>query len=285
MATTLFPTISLFPGDGSPLTGGNTVTQLRRARRMLYRKTAQAIEIEEPPVSWDGTLEDLTPAFVAEIMGEAEPTHMHWFGQPADADDLVGSLKLFDEGSGIIKEAVNASMGKVTRLVSTSSDAVRAPDTTGADVGAETITAMWVGQFTGTFAWSGVFSKAETSSYLGWFMGVNPSGHLNSQIKSATTTRGNLLAVNHGITNIQGILITSHYNTKTAVYSREGNVVGSGITESLTGYGRVGVGRANETAGTIGHDSGLLLQWIGSSGEFSNFEASRLAIMQGLGFE
>ncbi len=230
-------------------------------------------------IVWDGTLENLTPALVAQIIGEAEPTHMHWGGEAAGATDLAGSSDLTDLNTPT-KEKANALLGKVTACTVTQK--MRAASTSDCDVGEETITSMWIGQVNGPFGFRSIAGKH--NSAIGWLYFAANTGGIFNIVDTATGSAAPFIAANHGTTNGLVMVATREFGTKTAIYSREGSAVGVDVPGTMSGFGLLNIGSVT-SFNALNSDHGMLLQWIGADGNFSDFDAARVAMAEALGLE
>ncbi len=230
------------------------------------------------------TPDALTPAIIAALTAEAQPTLM-WLGKnPSGADELVvGTDDLADLGTPTKQVADAILGGTTTEFTGNSGDRMIAASNAVADITTNTITMMWIGRFLG-FANLGAFAGKRDPAAQGWTLLANTFGHVSWTCDGPGSIVTRAIAVNHGTANAQVILCTrSGVNNVQSLWSREGSSEGTRVSETLTSAIPFTIGLGRQVA-AFQRTSACML-WIGTDGDFSAFETSRAAVAQALGYE
>ncbi len=247
--------------------------------------------LRAPSAGAQFTLDTLTPADIATITGQSEPTWM-WLGKNASgADDLVGTDDLSDRGTPT-KEVADAILGgTTTTFVNASADGLLSADGTVGDCGVETVTVMHIFRFTGVPSNNTniVGNRDNTAGNIGYEILSTTTGRILWRHAEASGATTHTIAVDHGSTNAQVIVGTrSITNNISGMWSREGSSTGAdGFGETLTNGETFGISKTDlRTAAP--QSWGATMVWVGATGDFGNaaaMEAARSAVAVALGYE
>lgn len=238
-------------------------------------------------------VDSLTPALVATILGQAEPT-WHW---DYDGTDQGSNAHHLDYTGGTVVEETSSALGggNVSSFTAGGGDTMRADlAVSGAgDVGAETVTIMLILDVTsGLVANRGIFANREGSGGTNGFAieGAGGSGAGNGfywQCDCAVGADSTTCDIGLGA---QVILMTrSIAGDIFGAWSQGDSSVGVDATlgSTLTNGRPVQFGananRVSEEFSVAG-----ALQWVGTDGDFgtaADFAAARLAMAVALGLE
>jgi len=230
------------------------------------------------------SIDTITPAQIASILGKPEPTLMWRGSDSSGATELVtGTDHLVDVGT-VIHNTTDATLGGVIADLDTAaSDALNTSSSTVADIGAETVTIMHICRPT-LYGTTNLFTKRDAGApNIGYEIFNLSSGAMYWVCDSASGSKTNAVTVAHGTTNAQTILVTRESTANNqAIYTREGSAAASRFDQSLvnTTTFKIGKGRLNATTQKFG----MCAIWIGTDGDGFG-ETERLALAQAFGYE
>lgn len=230
------------------------------------------------------SISTLTPAEIATITGQAEPTLM-WLGSDASgADELVvGTDDLSDVGAPS-KQVLDTALNGLTTQMLDSVDSMDAAGNTVADIAVETVTVIQILRPSSYTAGAQTLGKRDGNGYE---LKTTSSGRFQWACRTTTSLITETIAIDHGTTNAQ-VLCTTRQSAvdRQAIWSREGSSVASRNNESLSNAATFAIG-SERVGGNLGF-YGPVMMWIGTDGDFgdaADFEAARSAIAVALGYE
>ena len=267
---------------GTVFTSAASVTANRKAMgSMAFSFSGTAAAAVE---SAGYTLDTLTPADIATITGMPTPTGMIDCGVASGAEDLVGTDDLTDLTGFEDKEVVDATLGGETTGLATNTRGMVAASSAVLDIGAETITGIWIGRYTSHVSTTYTLGKRDAGgTNAGWEIYNISLGHVVCVADSATGATTRTISVEHATTDAQVIGFTrSIANNVHSVWSREGSAEGTRLAETLTNTAIFAIGKGRLAATLARH--GKFIWWVGTDGDDFG-EAQRLLLAQALGYE
>jgi len=229
------------------------------------------------------TVDTLSPAQVAIILGKPVPTYMFLGSDVVGAEELVtGAFPMTD--SGAIKEVNDVALNGLTTELPNNNTGMATSDPLGLDVGAEALTIMYIGRVIDFPTTTNLFGKRQPAAgNLGWEIYNLSTGSMSFATTTPSGTKTNTVAVNHGIQNQQVIVATrSITNNIQSLYTREGSASSTRFTDSLTSTSTFAIGKGR-LSGTP-QRFGAIMVWVGADAEDFG-ELDRLTMAQTLGYE
>ncbi len=229
------------------------------------------------------SLSDLNPAFVAAVLGKPEPQKMYLGADAVGAIDLVGADDLIDLSTPV-KQVFDPALGGLCTEFNSTSDSMDAVGIGVGDVGAETVTFIWIGRPTALAVRSLFGKRINTGGLNGYELVLNASSGMSWGIDWGASSITRATTVNIGTVNPQVVLCTREFGAnRMALYTRDGASEGAGNdVDSLANTQVLSCGSGRTASNN--HLFGAVMLWIGTDGNGFG-EAERLKIAQGLGYE
>jgi hypothetical protein len=238
-------------------------------------------------VSIPTTVDTMTPAGIASIIGLDAPTWMYRGSDSTGALELVGTGEDLANAGTPTHEVTDAALGGLSvTLDNASTDSLKAGDAVAGDVASAAFAAMWVGRITDASGNHSLFGKRQASGgNLGWEMRANGNASIAFYCDTSGGVSQAILAAAHGTTNAQVMLFARRWTAnEVATYTREGSSTGTRLQETLANSAILGVGASDVLTTTVGQAFGLLMIWEGAAAEAIN-NSHRLLVAQHLGYE
>ena len=242
---------------------------------------------------------DPAQELINRMVASVKPTYFYGGNKTTGAEELVSGTDNLTDANGPAKESANAVLdATVTKFTGATGQRMTAASNSVADIGAEAMAILWVGQLNtrpdndeNDVVSEGsrlLMSKSTMDpSYLGWELYTLINGQIGFRTASASGETDTLLPADAGLHNQQVILAVRPWTATTqGVYTRSGYKEATRVQETLANTGIMTFGSRRLIAAASDLAMGAI--WEGAAAETLISEgpaALRLSLAQFLEWE
>jgi len=238
---------------------------------------------------WDGTLDNLNPAFIAAQMGVPEPDLMWLFPDASGAVEIVSDAGDFVDSGAVLKQQSSTLLSGTVSEFDDPPMSMDQTDTSVADVASETVTMLWIGtQLSGGGTGNGIVAKRSALGAdpgYGFYNSNTTNGYVAWFIDSGGAFTQRTISTNHFGTALVCLMTREWDANIQSIWTAQGSSVGTRVQATISSLDMpLGMGGGGGFANASDGEHGCLAFWFGTNGDGMG-EAERLLMAQGLGYE